>query len=141
MQEIEFFLWWLFQLPARYHSQSSSCSSTFLPCLGFSSKSHRGSWIWLHSFATSSSSSIAMKSFFKCQTFFGIQPLYKHTVLCYYSATLDIVSKLFRISCFSCLSLLLKMYKCSFERLLMCVCVCVRVAWYVPMPCPSSHTT
>ena len=61
--------------------------------------------------------------------------------ICYYSATLDIVLKLFRISWFSYLSLLLKMYKCSFERLLMCVCVCVCVAWYVPMPCPSSHTT
>ena len=70
----------------------------------------------IHSFVISSSS-IAMKSFVKCQTF-----LWYSTTLCYYSATLDIVSKLFRTSCFSylSLSLLLKMYKCSFERLLMC---------------------
>ena len=40
MQEIEF-SWWLFELPAKYRSQFSPSSSTFLPCHSLSSKNHR----------------------------------------------------------------------------------------------------
>ena len=39
MKEIEF-SWWLFELPAKYHSQFSSSGSIFLQCLSPSSKSH-----------------------------------------------------------------------------------------------------
>ena len=39
MKEIEFSQW-LFELPAKQHSQFSPSGSTFLPCLGLPSKSH-----------------------------------------------------------------------------------------------------
>ena len=40
MKEIEFSRW-LFELPAKQHSQFSPSISTFLPCLSLPSKSHR----------------------------------------------------------------------------------------------------
>ena len=44
MKEIEFSRW-LFELPAKQHSQFSPSGSTFLPCLSLLSKSHHGNSI------------------------------------------------------------------------------------------------
>jgi hypothetical protein len=63
MQEIELSRW-LFELPAKLHSQFSPAGSTFLPCLGLPSKSHRKNLI--SSIYLESPHQVDMKNFVKC---------------------------------------------------------------------------
>ena len=69
MKEIEFSRW-LFELPAKQHSQFRPSGSTFLPCLGLPSKSHRENSI--SSMLLESPHQVDMKNVVKCQKhFFG----------------------------------------------------------------------
>ena len=69
MKEIEFSRW-LFELPAKQHSQFSPSGSIFLPCLGLPSKSHRGNSI--SSIFLESPHQVDMKNVFKSSKhFFG----------------------------------------------------------------------
>ena len=67
MTEIEFSRW-LFELPAKQHSQSSPSGSTFLPCLGVPSKSHCENSIF--SIFLESSHQVGMKNVAKCYKHF-----------------------------------------------------------------------
>ena len=67
MQEIEF-LRWLFELPAKQHSQFSPSGSTFLPCLSLPSKSHSQNSI--SSIFLESPHQVDMKNVVKCQKHF-----------------------------------------------------------------------
>ena len=69
MKEIEFSRW-LFELPAKQYSQFSPSGSTFLPCLGLPSKSHRVNSI--SSIFLESPHQVDMKNVVKCyKHFFG----------------------------------------------------------------------
>ena len=69
MKEIEFSRW-LFELPAKQHSQFSPSGSKFLPCLGLPLKSHRENSIF--SIFFESPHQVDMKNVVKCQKhFFG----------------------------------------------------------------------
>ena len=63
MKEIEFSQW-LFELPAKLHSQFSPSGSTFLPCLSLPSKSHSENSI--SSIFLDFSDQVDMKNVFKC---------------------------------------------------------------------------
>ena len=78
MKEIEFSRW-LFELPAKQHSQFSPSGSIFLPCLGLPSKSHCDNSI--SSIFWESPHQVDMKNVAKCwKEFFAISPLQKNTV-------------------------------------------------------------
>ena len=67
MKEIKFSRW-LFELPAKQHSQFSPSGSTFLPFLGLPSKSHRENSI--SSIFSESPHHVDMKNVVKCQKHF-----------------------------------------------------------------------
>ena len=85
MQEIEFSPW-LFELPAKKHSQFSPSGDTFLPCLILPSKSYCENSISSIFFESPGQADQKMLSN-AGETFCHISPLYKYTVngsFCHY---------------------------------------------------------